>query len=159
MNHQFKNEYMNEYTYLTLRMRPQLMDEAAEWFHEKWNIPKEAYLTCMRAYLQNETEYGWYLCMDGEKIIAGLGVIENDFHERKDLFPNICAVYTDQAYRTQGIAGKLLNTAVEDLRNKGISPVYLLTDHIGFYEKYGWEFFCESCSEGEELPSRLYIHR
>ena len=29
--------------------------------------------------------------------------------------------------------------AVEDLRSKGVSPVYLLTDHTGFYERYGWE--------------------
>lgn len=25
--------------------------------------------------------------------------------------------------------------AVEDLRSEGISPVYLLTDHTGFYER------------------------
>ena len=24
--------------------------------------------------------------------------------------------------------------------DKYISPIYLLTDHIGFYERYGWEF-------------------
>lgn len=149
----------NDYTYLTLRQRPELMDEAAEWFHDKWNVPREAYLECMKAYLERETEYGWYLCMYGKKIIGGLGVIQNDFHERKDLFPNICAVYTEVAFRKQGIAGNLLDMAVEDLRNKGISPVYLLTDHIGFYERYGWKFFCMACSDGEEQPSRVYIHQ
>ena len=33
------------------------------------------------------SEYGWYLCLDDDKIIGGLGVIENDFHDRKDLTP------------------------------------------------------------------------
>ena len=86
---------MNEYRIITLREREDLKDVAAEWFHSKWGFSKEAYLECMNAYLNRETEYGWYLCLDGEKIIAGMGVIENDFHDRKDLTPNVCAVYTE----------------------------------------------------------------
>ena len=145
--------------YITLRDRPELMDAAADWFCSKWRVPKEAYVECMSAYLDRETEYGWYLCLDGDQIVGGLGVIENDFHDRKDLTPNVCAVYTEEAYRCQGIAGKLLNMAVEDLRSKGISPVYLLTDHTGFYERYGWEFYCMVQGDGESEPSRMYIHR
>ena len=38
--------------------------------------------------------------------------------------------------------GKLLNMVVEDLRSKGISPLYPVTNHTGFYERYGWEFLC-----------------
>ena len=147
------------YQYVTLRERPALRDAAAEWFHSKWYVPTEAYLACMDEYLSGETEYGWYLCLDGEKIVGGLGVIENDFHDRKDLFPNVCAVYTEEAYRGQGIAGQLLNFAVEDQRRAGVSPVYLVTDHTGFYERYGWEFFCMAQGDGEPEPTRLYIHR
>ena len=84
------------YACITPRDRPELMDAAAAWFHEKWGVPEEAYLECMRAYLSRETEYGWYLCLDGERIVGGMGVIENDFHDRKDLRPNICAVYTEK---------------------------------------------------------------
>lgn len=148
-----------EYTYLILRDRPELKETAAEWFHQKWSVPTEAYLECMDAYLDRETEYGWYLCMDGERIVGGLGVIENDFHDRKDLFPNVCAVYTEEDCRGKGIAGRLLDMAVEDLRAKGISPVYLVTDHTGFYEQYGWEFLCMVQGDGEPDMTRMYIHR
>ena len=96
---------------------------------------------------------------DGERIIGGLGVIENDFHDRKDLAPNVCAVYTEEAYRGKGIAGKLLNMAVEDMREKGVSPLYLITDHTCFYERYGWEFLCMVQGDGEEEVTRMYIHR
>ena len=150
---------MNKYTYITLRQHPELMDTAAAWFHSKWHVPKEAYLACMESYLQGETELGWYLCMYGETIVSGMGVIENDFHDRKDLTPNVCAVYTEEAHRCLGIAGNLLNLVVADLREKDISPVYLLTDHTGFYERYGWEFFCMAQGDGEDEPSRMYIHR
>ena len=133
---------MEKYRYITLMEKPELKEEAASWFHSKWGVPKEAYLECMNAYLNYETNYGWYLCLCGEKIVAGMGVIENDFHDRKDLAPNVCAVYTEKEYRCQGIAGNLLNMVVADMKDKGISPIYLITDHIGFYERYGWEFFC-----------------
>ena len=122
-------------------------------------MPEEAYLECMEGYLGGETEYGWYLCLDGEKILGGLGVIENDFHDRPDLTPNICAVYTEEAHRGKGIAGQLLNMAVEHLRGLGVSPVYLVTDHTGFYERYGWEFLCMVQGDGESDLTRMYIHR
>ena len=150
---------MEQYEIITLRQKPELIEEAAEWFHNKWCVPKEAYLECMNAYLNGETEYGWYLCLDGNKIIAGMGVIENDFHNRKDLTPNVCAVYTEEEYRCKGIAGRLLNFVVEDCKDKGISPIYLLTDHLGFYERYGWEFLCMVQGDGEPEMSRMYIHQ
>lgn len=150
---------MSDYKYIDLTEMPSIKDEAAEWFHSKWRVTKEAYLECMEAYLNGETDYGWYLCFDGERIVAGLGVIENDFHDRKDLAPNVCAVYTEEDHRGRGIAGQLLHMVVEDCRRKGITPVYLVTDHIGFYERYGWEFFCMVQCDDESEMSRLYIHR
>ena len=102
------------YTYLTLRQCPELKNTAARWFCEKWSVPEEAYLECMDAYLSGETELGWYLCLCDGQIAGGMGVIENDFHERKDLTPNVCAVYTEAAHRNRGIAGKLLELTVED---------------------------------------------
>lgn len=150
---------MTELKYITLREMPEWKVPAAQWFHSKWGVPMEAYQECMEAYLHQETEYGWYLCLNGDQVIGGLGVIENDFHDRKDLAPNICAVFTDEKFRCQGIAGKLLNMAVEDLRSKDISPVYLVTDHTGFYERYGWEFLCMVQGDGEPDMTRMYIHR
>lgn len=42
---------MGEYEYIVLRDRPELKDRAAEWFHNKWGVPTEAYLECMNDYL------------------------------------------------------------------------------------------------------------
>ena len=150
---------MESFDYITLRGRAELKNYAAEWFHSKWGVPTEAYLACMEAYLKKETEYGWYLCMRGDRIVGGMGVIENDFHDRKDLAPNVCAVYTEKDYRGQGIAGRLLNMVAEDMKSKGVAPLYLVTEHTGFYERYGWEFLCMVQGDGEPNMSRMYIHR
>ena len=149
---------MTDYKIITLREQPEIKDDAAQWFSSKWGVPKEAYLECMEDYLSEKTEYGWYLCLDGDKIIGGMGVIENDFHERKDLAPNVCAVYTEPDYRGKGIAGRLLDFTVDEMKSKHITPIYLITDHVGFYERYGWEFFCMVQGSDPE-PSRMYIHR
>ena len=150
---------MDGYRFITLRQTPGLKKAAAEWFSSKWGVPEEAYLECMDRYLDGSTEYGWYLCLYGGSIVGGFGVIENDVHDRKDLSPNVCAVYTEEAHRNKGVAGRLLDLAVEDMKSKGVTPVYLVTDHVGFYERYGWEFFCTAQGDGEPQPSRLYIHR
>lgn len=147
------------YEFIALRERPQLMRAAAEWFSGKWRVPKEAYIECMEAYLSGKTEYGWYLCLYEGNIVGGLGVIENDFHNRPDLAPNVCAVYTEEEHRCRGIAGRLLDTAVSEMKKRGITPIYLLTDHVGFYERCGWEFLCMVQGDGEEKPSRMYVHR
>ena len=148
---------MEAYQYITLREQPEMRDKAAQWFHEKWGVPVDAYLACIDSYLSGDTEYGWYLCLDGEKIVGGLGVIENDFHERKDLSPNVCAVYTESDYRKQGIAGKLLDMVTEDMRSRGITPLYLITDHTGFSERCGWELHCMVQGSDPE-PARMYVH-
>ena len=157
MNGDFNKD--EDYVFLPLRGAPHLKDEAADWFHEKWGVPVQAYAERIEDYLSGKTEYGWYVCLYKGVVVGGLGVIENDFHDRKDLAPNVCAVYTEEAHRGKGIAGRLLDLAVEDMRSKGVSPLYLVTDHTGFYERYGWEFYCLVQCDGESQPSRMYIHR
>jgi len=154
---------MNNYRIINICEKPELKEIAAAWFHSKWQIPIEEYLTSITEALKQTTAVpAWYLCLDNDKIIAGLGVIENDFHKRKDLAPNICAVYTEEEYRSQGIAGQLLNFACKDMKSKNIDTLYLITEHIGFYERYSWEFFCLVEEDNEDANSnmlRMYVHK
>ena len=145
------------YEIIKLRDRPSLLGSAARWFHEKWGIDEAAYRESMEECLVGEGPVPqWYVCWEGGAIVGGLGVIENDFHDRKDLAPNVCAVYTEEPHRKKGVAGMLLQAVCEDMAALGVGTLYLLTDHTGFYERYGWEFFCMAQGDGEEQPSRIY---
>lgn len=84
----------------------------------------------------------WYVVLQGNEIIGGAGIIANDFHERKDLTPNLCALYVEEAFRCQGIAGRLLERACRDMKKSQFHYLYLVTEHTSFYERYGWEFLC-----------------
>ena len=86
-------------------------------------------------------------------------MIENDFHDRKDLATNVCAVYVEEPYRRRGIAGNMLAYVCGDMKARGISTLYLITDHDTFYERYGWKFYCMAQGDGEEKMSRMYIHQ
>lgn len=97
---------MNNYTYITLCERPELKARAAEWFNSKWGVPTQAYISYMDDYLARKTEYGWYLCMDGDNIVGGLGVIANDFHDRKDLTPEYLRRLHGKRTSGQGHSGQ-----------------------------------------------------
>lgn len=148
------------YEIIRLTDHPERKEPAARWFHEKWGIPLEAYKESMEACLAKRNPVPqWYLAVEKNRIIGGLGVIENDFHDRKDLAPNVCALYTEEDKRCMGIAGALLHYVCADMKEKGIPVLYLITDHTSFYERYGWEFLCMVQGDGEPDMTRMYVHR
>ena len=152
-------ELIREEVCVPVRDWPEAKEEIALWFHKRWGVPLEAYKESIYDCLGNETGVPqWYVVVRGGRIIAGCGVIENDFHERKDLAPNVCAVYVDEEFRCRGIAGYMLGFVCEDMKKLGYDTLYLVTDHIGFYERYGWEYLCPVKGSDDEL-SRMYVHR
>ena len=106
-----------EYKIVNLSQKPEILDRAARWFHEKWEVPLEAYRESMEESLLKKAPVPqWYLALKDSEIIGGMGVIENDFHHRKDLAPNVCAVYTEAEYRNHGVAGALLDYVCRDMK-------------------------------------------
>lgn len=149
-----------DYNIIRLIDRPELKKEMAKWFHEKWGIPLEAYTESMdECLLKTNSVPQWYLAMEDDEIIGGLGVVENDFHDRKDLAPNVCAVYVEEDKRCNGVASTLLNYVCVDMKERGIDTLYLVTDHTSFYERYGWEFLCMVQGDDEPDMTRMYVHR
>ena len=145
---------------LSLTAAPDLLPTLAAWFHDKWDIPYAAYEESMTEALSGQDPVpAWYAVLDRDRVIGGAGVIQNDFHDRPDLTPNLCALYVEPDHRGRGLAGRLLEYICADMKEKGISTLYLLTDHTAFYERYGWEFYCMAQGDGEPDMTRLYIHK
>lgn len=96
---------MQNYHIAKIKEHPELIRQASWWFHSKWGIPQEAHFESMQESIPSKKAVPqWYVVLDKKDIIGGIGVIENDFHNRKDLSPNVCAVYAEERYRKQGIA-------------------------------------------------------
>lgn len=128
---------------IALKDCPERTETAAGWFHEKWKVPVTAYLESMED--SRTSKHGvpaWYIVLDEqEHIIAGIGVIENDFHKRKDLAPNLCALFVEESWRNRGLARQLLDHACKGLAEAGVEMAYLITSHQEFYERCGWRFY------------------
>jgi N-acetylglutamate synthase and related acetyltransferases len=143
-----------DYIIRPLRENPEELPVLARWFHEKWQVPLAAYEASM-AQVGTTGIPQWYGVWQANQLIAGAGVIANDFHERLDLTPNICAVYVEPQNRGEGIAGELLAFICADLKRMGFQQLYLLTDHTDFYERYGWHFL-EMVAEDGGTFARMY---
>ena len=148
---------MSSISLCPLRGQPAYAERAAAWFHEKWDVPLEEYRRSIQACIRQKTGVPqWYVVLDENcRIVAGAGVIDNDFHDRPDLSPNVCAVFVEEPYRKQGIARQLLNFIRKDMGDMGVKTLYLVTDHTNFYEKCGWTWHATVHDmQGEE--ERMY---
>lgn len=82
----------------------------------------------------------WYALMEDKRIIGCAGLITNDFISRMDLYPWICALYIEENKRGQGLGERLIEKAKADAKKAGFRNVYLCTDHVGYYEHYGFSY-------------------
>lgn len=127
---------------LSVRERPEMCDAAIAYFQEKWASEESrmVYEDCIRMSLKSESPLPeWYLMLDGERIIGCAGLISNDFISRMDLTPWLCALYIEEDCRGHAYGSLLLERAASDAAAKGYDKIYLCTDHVGYYEKYGFE--------------------
>ena len=147
-----------EFTICNLRAAPQLAARAADWFAEKWSVPREEYAGSIAlCQAQAGAVPQWYLALQGDEIAGGCGVIANDFHDRPDLTPNLCALFVEPPCRNRGLAGQLLAHARADMASLGVPALYLVTEHTSCYERYGWRYRCQAGALDEPgLQLRLY---
>lgn len=86
---------------------------------------------------------GWgelYLLMDGEKLVSFLTFTGQDAVRDESLTPWIGFVFTAPEYRGHRHAGTLIRHAESAAAAKGYDKMYIATDHIGLYEKYGYTY-------------------
>ena len=92
---------------------------------------------------------------DGENLISFCTLAKFDDVQPTVLTPWIGFVYTFPEYRGKRLSGDLLGFAEKLAKQDGATNVYISTNHIGLYEKYGYEFFTEAKDvEGED--TRIY---
>ncbi len=96
-----------------------------------------------------------FVLTDGENVVSFCTLTEKDCIDDKELYPWIGFVYTAPEYRGHRYSGKVIDAACAELNKQNIKKVYLATDHIGLYEKYGFEYL-ESRLDVYGEQSRIY---
>lgn len=127
---------------ISVREHPEYFDRAVDYFASKWGIDRKVYEASISDSLTTQNPLPrWYLMLRGDDIIGSFGLIENDFMVRKDLLPWLCALYVEKSERGKSLGSRLLAYGRQEAEALGFDKLYLCTDHVGYYEKYGWRFF------------------
>ena len=146
---------------ISVRENPEQLEKIIAYFQSRWATEdsRMVYDDCIRSCMTAKSPLPqWYVLMDEEKIVAGAGLITNDFVSQMDLMPWLCALYVEPEYRGNGLGAKLIRRCIEDAAGMGFESLYLCTDHIGYYEKYGFEFLAMGYHPWGE-SSRIYKTR
>lgn len=124
---------------ISIREHPERAEEAARYAHAKWGNEKNlmVYIDCVGHCAHPLPN--WYLLEDEQGVAGCAGLIANDFISRSDLYPWLAALFVEPDRRGQGCAGLLIERAKKDARAGGFAALYLASDHVGFYERYGFE--------------------
>lgn len=97
-----------------------------------------------------------YLLMDGENVVSFVTLTRQDCVADETLYPWLGFFYTFPAYRGHRYGGQLLAYAAEEVKKRGCGQVYLATDHVGLYEKYGFSYL-ENRVDIYGEDSRIYV--
>ena len=96
-----------------------------------------------------------YLLTDGDQLVSFLTLAERDCIDAP-FGPWIGFVHTAPEYRGHRHVGKLIDHACDVASVHGAAQVYICTDHVGLYEKYGFTYLENRVSiYGED--SRVYV--
>ena len=99
-----------------------------------------------------------YLLMDKEKIVSFVTLTQQDCVADKTLYPWLGFFYTFPDYRGHRYGGALLDYAAKEAKRQGHKQVYLATDHVDLYEKYGFTYL-ENRMDIYGEDSRIYLKK
>lgn len=142
---------------ISIRENPEYKDKAVNYFSSTWSsVSRIIYEDSMTHSLTTSSPLPqWYLLEKDNEIIGSAGLITNDFISRMDLYPWLCGVFIEEKHRGHAYSSLLFEKAKEDSKSAGFSHLYLCTDHIGFYEKYGFHYIGQGYHPWGE-DSRIY---
>jgi GNAT superfamily N-acetyltransferase len=142
---------------ISIRETPTYKDIAISYFQSKWpGVWPIIYEDCINHSLTTTNPLPqWYLLEKEAEIIGCAGLITNDFISRMDLYPWVCAIYIDENHRGNNYGSLLIEKAKMDSKDTKFESLYLCTDHIGYYEKFGFAYIGQGYHPwGDE--SRIY---
>ena len=97
-----------------------------------------------------------YLLADGDRLAAFLTLAQKDCVDAPEYGPWAGFVHTAPEYRGRRLAGLLIEHAAQAARAQGVKRLYVNTDHVGLYEKYGFTYLeNRTTTFGEDC--RIYV--
>ena len=139
-----KQEYLREVVTLTRLEWGNKLDTQEE-FNEKVNKKIQNIIKGF-----NNPYFSKLILLDDKKLVGFISLFESDGEERLNLKPWYATMYVKKEYRGNGYS-KILNDAIlKEAKNRGFKKVYLKTELVNYYEKFG-AIYVEDLRTGEKL--------
>lgn len=139
-----KQNYIKEVAILTQR----------EWGQkclsdEEFQLKVEKKINKIRDNFDNP-KYCKLILLDDEILVGFISIFPTDGDERLDLSPWYATMLVKEEFRGKGYS-RLLNSAIlQEAKKRGFSKLYLKTDLVNYYEKFGAHYL-EKLDNGESL--------
>ena len=98
----------------------------------------------------NNPLYCKLVLLDNDILIGFISIFPTDGDEMKDLSPWYATMYVKEEFRGKGYSKILNNAILEEAKSRGFDKLYLKTDLINYYEKFG-AIFLGTLNNGENL--------
>lgn len=98
------------------------------------------------------------LLTDGDELISFCTYAQKDDIQPTDLTPWMGFVYTFPRHRGHRFVGYLFAEVERLAKQEHVTKVYISTDHVGLYEKYGCEYRTQM-KDMDGKASRIYVKR
>lgn len=138
-----KLHYLEEIAILTLKEWGKYSNE--EEFNDKINKK----IKKIKDNLDNPY-YCKLILLDEDNLVGFISIFEVDGDERQDLKPWYATMYVKKEYRGRGLSKILNNAILEEARHRGFNKIYLKSDLVNYYEKFGAKYM-EDLNNGEKL--------
>lgn len=142
---------------ISVREQPQYAGRIIVYLQQCWSeVSPIIYDDCISHCIKTTNPLPqWYVLEKEGEFIGCAGLITNDFISRMDLYPWLCALFIDENHRGHNYAQMLIERTKEDARKFGFSNLYLCTNHVGYYEKFRFQYIGNGYHPWGE-QSRIY---
>ncbi len=143
---------------ISVRENPEMAEEFIKYFQSKWASEDSmmVYEDCIKNCISVKSFLPqWYLLKEGKETVGCAGIITNDFISRMDLYPWLCALFIEEKHRGKDLGRLLIEKCKEETKKAKFPALYLCTDHLGYYERFGFEYVGEGYHPWGD-SSRIY---
>ncbi len=111
------------------------------WWGERDGISPEEVRTTLVHSLNSDRLPQTFVAVENDRPVGmyQLSMID-DLYSRPDLYPWLIDVYVDRPARGRGVCAVMIRSVPDAARAAGLTELYLYTEHIGLYEKFGWTY-------------------
>ncbi|AUD64671.1 GNAT family N-acetyltransferase [Tenericutes bacterium MZ-XQ] len=139
---------------ISIKTHPEYEKTIVDYFKRVWG--SESTYKVYEDAIKHAKQRGlpnWYLLIHEEEIVGCAGLITNDFISRMDLYPWLAALFIEEEHRGHGYGKILIDQIKTDAKSYGFKNLYLCTDHVGYYERYGFSYIADGFHPWGETSS------